>query len=466
MKSYKLNPLFLFSLLLGGVWSCSDDYLEPTLNTSKDISTSINSLGDLQGIVLGAYDRMNEDDYYGRDYIVFGEVRSDDAFSNANSGRFVGPGQFFLNPTDAYPTDTWQQIYEMIANANIVIQSEVENNDSPEVQYTKGQAYALRAMGHMDLLRLYGQQYSGGTLGVPIVTGFNDGNLTPERAPVDQVWEQIGSDLEAAAGMMDPSLDVDYSATDITTSAVYGLQSRYYLYAEDYEAAATAAETVISSGKFSLTPAGALVGAWSDGSVSTVFELANTVTDNPGSNGLFYMYQDTNYGDVVATPDLYNQYGETDVRRQLFTEYADTSSTGVVTYTYRISGKYRTSNYTDNVKLIRYAEVILNYAEALTQTGSSEALTWLNLIAETRGAEPYAAATIDNVLAERRKELAMEGFRFFDLMRYEKPIVKVDSRQTFEGGEVPFGSPLLAFPIPQQELAANPNIVQNEGYRE
>jgi hypothetical protein len=458
MNTYRIKK-YLAVLAIVGLSACSKDFLEPTVSTSKDIATSVNTLGDLQGLMLGAYDRMNEYDYYGRNYVIFADVRSDNAFSSGNSGRFVSTGQFVMQPTEADVTDTWEQIYQVIANTNIVINTQVEDNDSPEVQYVKGQAHAVRALAYMDLLRLYGQQYAGGNLGVPIVTEFDNegGNLFPARATVDQVWAQIGQDLQTAAQVMDPSLEDETSSNiEITTNAVYALQSRYYLYVKDYTNAAAAAKKVIDSGNYTIPDANTFLDSWGgQGGPNSIFELAFTATDNGGNTSLYYMLQETNYGDVQVTEDLYNVYEDTDVRKQLYS--ADEG-------TYRMVGKYPSANYVDNVRIIRYEEVILNYAEALAQTGSPEALTYLNLIAESRGATAYTAATIDNILLERRKELSFEGHRFFDLMRTGKGITKVDPRQTFTAAGIPFGSSALAFPIPLNELSANPNIVQNEGY--
>lgn len=458
MKTFKIHKYFALLLALN-LWSCDKDFLEPEVATGElEADTNVNTLSDLQGLVRGAYNRMNEYDYYGRDYVVFAEVRSDNAFSSGNSGRFVGPGQFFLNATDAYPTETWQQIYTVIANANLVIQSEVENNESAEVQYTKGQAYAIRALAHMDLLRLYGQQWAGGSLGVPYVTAFDDGNFFPSRATVENTWSQIGEDFETAISMMDPSLNSS-APTEISTWAVYALQSRYYLYVEDYAKAAEAAKKVVDSGEFSIVDASTYADSWGEPATNSVFELALTDTDNPGINGLSYMYNEGNYGDVEVTEDLYNTYAKGDVRLALYDKDFDAAEKDT---TYRMVGKY--SDYADNIKVIRYEEVILNYAEALTHLGASEALTYLNMVPANRNAEEYTEVTLDNVLTERRKELAMEGHRFFDLLRNEMAIPYVDPRQTFSTSGIAYGSSILAFPIPRNEINANPNIEQNKGY--
>lgn len=453
-----LNFQIYICIIFAILTACSSDLLDPQLTTYKDLeeNSSVSTADDLNGLILGAYDRMNAATYLGRDYVVFAEVRSDNAFSNGRSGRFVGPGQFFVNATDAYPTDTWLQIYRVIANTNIVINTEVQDNNSERVQHLKGEAFAIRALAHMDLLRLYGEQYSNGTLGVPYITTYNDEtNPYPGRLTIEETWDKIGTDLEEAEARMSSAYDND-SPTRITTLGVAALQSRYYLYTKNYPEVIEAAERVIESGAYSLADADNYTTVWSgSGGTTSVFELAFTSTDNLSNDAIYNIYQGASYGDIEVTTDLYNAYEETDVRKELYTY---NESTGKI----RMTGKY--PNLTANIRVIRYAEVVLNYAEALAQTEADNALEVLNMIPAKRGATLYEEATVENVLTERRKELALEGHRFFDLMRNEKDILKVDSRQTFSGDKIAYGSLLLPFPIPQSEVNANPNMEQNDGY--
>lgn len=457
MKNKILNR-FVFGLLTVALCtiSCSKDFLEPTVSTSKDVEGSINTVEDLQALMIGAYARMSNTSYYRRNYIAFAEVRSSNAFSNGNSARFVGTGQLSYNATDGDITSMWSQIYAVIANTNIVINAEVEDNESAKVKYVKGQAYAIRALAYMDLLRVFGQQYAGGDLGVPLVLQFlNDDDDTPERASVQATWDQIGQDLETAANIMDPSLNTG-SKTEVSTWMVYGLQSRYYLYTEEYQKSADAAKKVIDSVNFSILNGMNYIDSWgSDGSANVIFELAVTPADVYRWDTLYWIYHNTSYGDIEVTQDLYNIFGEDDIRQDLYSVEGETI---------RIVGKYPSDDYSDNIRIIRYAEVVLNYAEALTQTNSPDALAYLNLIPQNRNAESYTESTIENVLKERRKELAMEGFGFFDLVRNGMGIPKVDPRQTFGDQDIPFGSPRLALPIPQNEVSANPKIIQNESY--
>jgi starch-binding outer membrane protein, SusD/RagB family len=434
--------------------SCSKDFLEPTVTTQRDAATSINTVDDLKGLILGAYDRMNAAAYYGRDFVVYGEVRSDNAYSSGNTGRFVAQGQFTLTANNANASDTWVQIYRVIANANLAATSTVANNESKEVKYVKGQAHAIRAIAYMDLLRLYGQEYAGGNLGVPLVIKFRSDELYPARATVTEVWNQVGKDLETAIELMDPTLNKT-TPIEVNSWLVYALQSRYYLYVKDYPKAAAAAKKVIDSGKYSMTTNANHVASWSAvTNANTIFQLAFTPTDNLGFNSLFFIYQQTTYGDIEVTENLYSLYELSDIRRSLFTK---------TTLRTRMTGKYSKVDYTDHIKIMRYDEVLLNYAEALAQLNSSEALTVLNMIPAGRGATLYTSASLANVYLERRKELAMEGHRFFDLMRWGVGVPKVDPKQSFPAS-IAMGAPVLTFPIPQSELNANPSIVQNVGY--
>ncbi len=110
---------------------------------------------------------------------------------------------------------------------------------------------------------------------------------------------------------------------------------------------------------------------------------------------------------------------------------------------------------TINIEMV----IILIYAEALLETGAiGDALTWLNMIPDNRGAS--TEATKENILLERRKELCFEGFRFDDLARTKQDIPKLNV--VFEGPV--YGSYNYAFPIPLAELNANSNMILNKGY--
>ncbi|HEY9185350.1 MAG TPA: RagB/SusD family nutrient uptake outer membrane protein, partial [Salegentibacter sp.] len=108
-------------------------------------------------------------------------------------------------------------------------------------------------------------------------------------------------------------------------------------------------------------------------------------------------------------------------------------------------------------------EIILTYAEALFQLGEGDPLTWFNMIPEHRNADLYTEVNVDNILLENRKEFIFEGLWYWDMLRYERGIEKVDPLQNILEA-VPYGDYRLAYPIPLNEIDANSNITQNPGY--
>lgn len=131
----------------------------------------------------------------------------------------------------------------------------------------------------------------------------------------------------------------------------------------------------------------------------------------------------------------------------------------------RNMGKYPTNaNFDYDIPILRYEEVILNYAEALFELGdAANALTYLNMITSNRLANDYTEATKANIMQERRRELCFEGFRFDDLARTHSDIPLVSPLEQTHGGPA-YGSYNFAFPIPIAEINANSNMVQNKGY--
>lgn len=465
MKIQKyISQVFAIVLLTFVVSSCSDDFLEPTVALDKDLESNVNTADDLDGLILGAYDRLGQSGFMGRDVIVHATARSDDGYSTGNSGRFVTSAQFNYQSTDGDPLAIWRDGYEVIANTNIIIEAGIADDGDGVVNHIVGEAYAVRALVHMEILKYYGQQWAGGTLGIPYVDAYL-GNLKPERLPAAAVWQRIEDDLNQARTLMSESLN--QGPVRFTTWGVAAIQSRYYLYAGKWNEAIAAAEYVINSGNFQLASDAATVAAQfvGSGGNTSMMEIAYNTQDNPGINGINYIINSANYGDVVATDDLVNLFEATDHRAALY---------GLASYdatNLRCLGKYPTPSWDDNVRVSRYAEVYLNYAEALFQAGQTgPALTALNVVTAANNATPYATATLDNILLERRKELAFEGFRKFDLMRNNLPINKVHPGQTFTGTSgtvgdpITVGDPRIAFPIPESEMTANSNMVQNPGY--
>lgn len=455
-KIFIIVLIFIFS-------SCSDKDLDPTLVEEKDVETSITSEEDLQGLIYGTYDVLSSYFVYGRDLIAFGEVRSDNNFPNGNSGRFSDVGAMVMNDASSYAADTWRQLYATIANANIIINLDLSTIEGQEnsMEHIQGQALAVRALAHFDLLKLYGQQHvdNGGeaALGIPYVTDYKGENLVPERGTVAENKTQIYQDLDKALAMMSEA--ENGSCEVFTTHAVNALISRVAVYFGDWDIALTSSKLVIDSGEYSIIGASNYATTFNtDCTMNAVFEIAVSETDEPANNSLATIYQGETYADLQVQDNVLDLFDDSDVRGVgKMIGYEDTHPTQL-----RNLGKYPFSWM--NIPIIRYEEVVLNYAEALYESGDSPAaLTWLNEIPSHRNATVYSAVNKENILKERRKELIFEGFRFDDLARTKQDLPNPNPLQATHNGPA-YGSYKYAFPIPRAEMNANPNMKQNEGY--
>lgn len=455
MKRILNKFVYLFLAAFLAVGSCNTADLDPTLAQQKQEEDAFKTVGDLEGLLKGMYNRMTSSEYYGRDYIVTNEVRTPNVWSNGNSGRFVTEATLAYGPGSTY---IWDNAYGVIAIANIIIGIDISTleGDQEYAKHMQGQAYAARALAHFDLLKTYGQQHVGGTLGVPYVTEFKGENEIPARETIDENVASIMADFQTAYDMMSADF-FDNSKEFMSKMTAPALASRVAVYFEMWEEARDNAKLVIDSGLYEIVEAENLGAAWaSDSAPNSIFELAFSDVDNAGINGLSYMYRGESYGDISVTQDVFdNLYEGDDVREDLLGIEVMPDGEEIL----RNMGKYQ--EYASNVPIIRYEEVVLNYAEALFELGEGDPLMWLNMIPEHRNANTYTEVTKENILEERREEFIFEGLYFWDLLRTGSDIIRLESAQPLD---IAYGDPRLAYPIPYAELDANSNIEQNPGY--
>ena len=182
--------------------SCSINELDPAVSNEKDIATNIRNLEDLQGIANGIYDRMTVTNYYGRNQIINGEVRADNCFANGKSGRFLNEAAMKVSPDAS--NGPWDAMYAVIASCNIIIGQDPAKleGDQQKIRQVIGQAYLARALAHFDLLKLFGQQHTGGNLGIPYIKEYVSVQTAPVRNSVDENRAAIYEDIEAGLALM------------------------------------------------------------------------------------------------------------------------------------------------------------------------------------------------------------------------------------------------------------------------
>lgn len=443
--------------------SCTDESLEPKVVDSSDITTNpITTVDGLKMVVNGAYKNMMQYPYYGRDYVIYNEVHSDNAFSNGNSGRFLNEAEFRTLLTSGNAAETWQTIYQVIAMANIAINANVTSGDAAEINAVKAEAYAIRAIAHFDLMKLYGQQHvtvSTTSLTVPYITVY--GAITEEnytRLTLAEIKAKLEDDLATAESLASNNVG---TKVKFNKQSILGLKARVALYmapffgdAEYTTALDNATQAIALGGQVATATEFVSIFESGEAGTNSVFELQFLSNDNLAVNSLFQIYSNSPYGDVFAAQNL---------KDVLFADANDIRGTLVyddVNGTLRNQGKYL--NRADNVKIMRFEELVLTAAEAAFRTGNTTtALDYVNQIANNRGIAAYTTVTLESILNERRKELVFEGFRFDDLMRTQSNIPAISERQA--ANTPSYGDYRLAFPIPQFETNVSP-IQQNQGY--
>jgi len=435
------------------ITSCDVLDVEPAL--SVPASEAIKDRTGLERVLTGSYDALQSAGYYGRDYLVLPDLASDNL---EWTGTTAGYNQIDNNAVLSDNTiieGIWASIYTAINRTNYVIEAIPQLTDLTEAQgrQYRGEAHFLRALHHFNLVRMFG--------GVPIRTKpvrANESDLNIARNSVEQVYQQILSDLILAKET--PVLTT--SGARAGKAAALALSARVYLtmYGNTnnnahLDSAAFYANRVISEFNYILEP-----------------DYAKLFSRNPTSEIIFYVdfiAQDRNRlaeyfftrnlsgrKEFSPTPNILSAYTANDTMRK--SSSAATAADGPYAIKYN-----DIANGTDNVPVLRLAEMHLILAEAIARKGGDAATVreQLNLVRQRAGLEPATSNDLQTLLNtienERRLEFAFEGHRWFDLVRTNRIAAILPG----------LADCYKLFPIPLSEIQANEAISpsdQNECY--
>lgn len=458
---------------IGLLSSCKKEYLDLQPYDQVALESALLSQGDILAATNGLYTVMRGSATYGKDIILKADMMADNAYVSAsNSNRFVEYFQLNYILTTPSVAGTWNASYNIILRANNIINSTIAANAT--INQYKGEALTIRAMVYHDLVKQFGKQYNASTsstdLGVPIILNY-DPTLKPARSTVKEVYDQIEKDLLAAIPLLTER--APYSARFVNVNAAKLLLARVYQFKAEWQKARTLALEVINSGGYSLTNSTNHATYWAQTAsrtdkVESIFEISHDANGNGGNEALPYLFLQAGYGDILATDEFYNSLSSTDVRRSLLLNVVRAGRN-----VYAVN-KY-TSPINFAIKLLRLSEAYFIAAEASYHLSNpTDALSYLNAVATRRdpnfiGYVSVGTQILDDILTERRKELAFEGHRYWDFVRYNKDVVRVNVNSNYPSN-VPLTFPASSFrrilPIPQGEMDANPNIrtQQNSGY--
>ena len=484
----KKHNIFFAALLFVGFTSCKKDFLDVKPTNAGEAETSIQTPADAKVMINGLMSKMTSSDYYGRNFILYGDTKGGDLTIFSQGRGLDALYTFNHSKSSNNYSGFWNQIYHCILQANNIITSidrlqaagTTENFDN-----YKGQALTARALMYFDLVRLYGKPYAQdkSSFGVPNITEPLDASAQPLRATVEQNYTQILNDLKEAEPLLSKSKSNGY----LNYYGNKAIQARVYLNMENYAEALSAAQEIINSNVYKLYSNADWVNSWKTqfGSES-IFELGIFPSESDlGSSSLGFYLRRKGHGGGSALGwfmasdyflDRLNQDPD-DVRWGVMSYDESSASHLGASYKYsgstELEGDGKSTSTAVNIKVIRLSEIYLIAAEAAYHIDKDLAATYLNEIRKrSPNLAPATGATItmDMILDERSKELFTEGQRFFDMLRLNLPItfndefggITVSHRpktidRTFEK---------VILPIPQDEINANPGLEaqQNPGY--
>ncbi|MBP7556468.1 MAG: RagB/SusD family nutrient uptake outer membrane protein [Chitinophagaceae bacterium] len=358
--------------------------------------------------------------------------------------------------------------YSLIDQVNRVLPKidvvETPANLVPRKDIVRGHLLGLRALAHFGLLQSFCKNYNANEpLGVPIMLE-SDPLAKPTRASMGAVMTQIEKDLSDAKLLVPAATPANFSDTVLNKVNIAAYQARIALYKGDYQAAVTYATEVISSNVKPLVSGTDFSGIWTDQNTNEIlFRIRYLTGADIGS-----LWTTTGSAIYIAPSDkLVATYSNDDIRKSA---YIGTSSGK--NYVNKFYTSSRGGRIVD-MKACRIAEMYLIRAEAYAKlptpnvsAGAADlnALRAARITGYVNESFGSAADLVTAVLNERFKELCFEGFRLYDLKRNNLPVQRNSSDAGPEWQTLAAGSFRFVMPIPQAELLANPNMVQNDGY--
>ncbi|MEJ8841343.1 RagB/SusD family nutrient uptake outer membrane protein [Lacibacter sp. H375] len=461
------NKLFLLLVAAVAFTSCKKSFLELNPPTSLTPGQALATEADLQVALRGAYAGLRGVDYFGRTVPILGDIMADNTYQHAvNTNRYTLFNNYSFVVTDGNALGLWTSAYSVILRANNIINSPVASNAN--VNQYKGEAYALRALSYFTLVRYFSKPFTDApdSHGVPLVTTYNPDDK-PGRATVAQVYALILSDLTQAYTLMTKYTN----SSQFSKYAAKGLEAKVHMTMGTKAAALTAALDVINNGGFGSLTAANHAAYWTSPAIrtdklETLFEVSSDAVGNLSFDALSYLYsQAGNYGDLVVADDLYALFGAADVRKALYPVVprpAAGASIPTVNKYPAITGDL------SETKVLRLSEMYLIAAEASLPANEVNALTYVNYITSRRGADAIASTgnqLFEDIITERRKELAFEGDRYMDLQRLKRTVSR-STNYPAAARTIDYTNFRRILPIPQSETDANPTIKaqQNSGY--
>lgn len=483
MKNYTLY--YLMIIVTVSLWSCSDILdLKPTSIITN--SNFWSSEDDVEGAVTGLYVKLQ--DLAVLDLFIWGESRSEIMEWGQVSGT-LDFDKFYLNTLNADNAGPdWRQIYEVINGANLILKygNEIGFSSLDTKNTLFAEVYTVRAFMYYVLVRTWGK--------VPIridpVESYDVNVINKERSSVDDVFNLIKSDLNQALDLF-PNANFNNGRNRWSKISALALKADVYLWTgrklnggeSDIQAALESCQKIVNDDKVELLSTYSDIFRYGNKNNKEILMAVGFKALESGNNYFRNMYSAPAPTDVdPITMEIIGQYAGGVVwsmREEVQNLFYDTDTRKNATFIHIPADSYHPAlltkgrgtlisgirYYTSDIILYRYADVILMMAEAKNALGQDPSQE-INLIRKRAYGNDYenhifinGSQALNNeiILEERLLELATEGKRWWDLVRFEKALDLVPSLQDK-------GKELLLFPISNNVLSLEPKIEQNPGY--
>jgi len=479
MKRTKyLNNIFFSVGLISSLFLVScDDLLNTTSETSLSSSTIFDTPARIQGLVNGTYKTLKGSSLYSGGILHYNDLRGEEFISlteNALGGGYVWQNN--LAGTTDVVNSIWTQSYQVINSANILIdglnQSQGVINDSIKRNYI-GEARFLRALAYFTLVTTYARPYAennGNSKGVPLrlKPESTSANNDLARSDVKVIYNQIINDLDTA----ELFLPKNYATATLNTTRAHkntaiALKTRIYLSKHDYVKVIEEARKIVPQLQAPFSATSGVLHKLQDNitvvfstnytSVESVFSIPMTAADPPAGSALSNVYNSApNYAlNGTSTGIISNtEWKGADARRGFIRSQSGLS------YLTKFS---KVSPAIDYIPVIRYAEVLLNYAEAEALAGNLDVSIALLKAVRQRSDASYTFSAnsliqseiVNTIRTERRIELLGEGFRSTDILRDLLTFPDKPSRSSQSSRIVSPSTDGYIFPLPNNEILTN-----------
>ncbi len=449
----KLLYIFILSIV---AFSCDVFDVEPEASISDQ--GAITNASGLNAALAGLYDQLQVN-YYQGEFFFLADVSSDISQSVGTWDFYREMDTYVVSPDNLEVRDLWAAMYEVVNQANNIIEAAPNVSDANEAARNSalGQAYFARGLAFFDIARTWGGIPGVyGDQGIAIPTAPSRAVQLYSRASLQETYAQIESDLMQALNLLS---DTGGPARP-TKAAARALLARMYLHLGNNEQASNYATQVINDTKFQLVADYASIFTGKN-TAESIFELQFDATDQSTTRFWYYPGALGGRGDLAAHDEFYNAIPDGDERKQL---YAFDNSAK-----FWYPTKYAKAGNIDNTHILRIAEMYLIRAEADFKSGKGNPLADLNAVRTRANLAPLGAiSSIDDILNERKVEFAFEGHRWFDLVRTGKALSVLAAVPRTNSPGAPASltdAGRQVFPVPNAELNANPNMQQNAAYQ-